>query len=227
MVELQATNDKKDRVEAGPLVEVSQVITLVLIAEWAVLPFFGKSFLIGLIPVCAAFIIMIRSHRIRRESPRDLGWRLDNLGQALALLVPLMAAALLLLIAIGWFNESLRLGRVRLGWPAIETLFWLFVWGLIQEYPLQGFINRRIQMVYGPGPRSVLVVALIFAMLHLPNLWLTVATFFGGVLWSAVYQRVPNLFAAALSHSLMSVALVSTVPYSALHGLRVGYNYFR
>ena len=218
---------EKKYVAANPLLEVSLVITLVLIAEWAVLPFFDKSFLVGLIPVCAAFIIMIRSHRVRHESLRDLGWRVDNLGQALALLMPPMVVALLLLIAMGLFYDSLRLGSIRLGWPAIETLFWLFVWGLIQEYPLQGFINRRIQMMCGRGPHSVLAVALIFAMLHLPNLWLTLATFFGGVLWSAVYQRAPNLIAIALSHSLMTVALLMTVPYQALHGLRVGYNYFR
>ena len=227
MENLNPTTREDEHVAASPLLEVTLVIILVLIAEWAILPFFGKSFLIGLIPVCAAFIVMLYSHRVRRESPRDLGWRIDNLGQALALLVPLMAVALLMLIAIGWFYGSLRLGSIRLGWPAIETLFWLFVWGLMQEYPLQGFINRRIQMVCGPGPRSVLAVALIFAMLHLPNLWLTVATFFGGLLWSAVYQRVPNLIAAALSHSLMTVALVTTLPYQVLHGMRVGYNYFR
>jgi membrane protease YdiL (CAAX protease family) len=60
----------------------------------------------------------------------------------------------------------------------------------------------------------------------LPNPWLMTATFFGGLMWSYVYQREPNLWALALSHAVMTAILVITVPYGALHGLRVGYNYF-
>ncbi len=70
-------------------------------------------------------------------------------------------------------------------------------------------------------------MASIFGLLHLPNLLLTLATFIVGLFWAAVYQRASNLFALALSHSMMSVVLVSTVPASALHGMRVGFNYYR
>ncbi|PYS78750.1 MAG: hypothetical protein DMF66_05195, partial [Acidobacteria bacterium] len=76
------------------------------------------------------------------------------------------------------------------------------------------------------GWASVLLVALIFAALHLPNPWLTVVTFAGGLLWAYVYQRAPNLLAVGISHSLMTWALVSSIPPSALHNLRVGFKYF-
>jgi membrane protease YdiL (CAAX protease family) len=81
-------------------------------------------------------------------------------------------------------------------------------------------------MLWGAGARSTLFVASVFALLHLPNPWLTVATFCGGLLWAWAYQREPNLLAAAFSHSVMTVVLVTTVPYSALGGMRVGYGYF-
>lgn len=211
---------------AGPLSEISVVVFCVLVAEWAVLPLFGRSYLAGLVPVGAAFAFMLISHRARRESPRDLGWRIDNLWPALALLLPPMIAATLLLALAGWLLGSLRVGDIRLGPPSALTYFWLFVWGLVQQYPLQGFINRRAQMVWGRGARSTLFVASVFALLHLPNPWLMAATFCGGLLWAWQYQRAPNLLAAAFSHSLMTVVLVTTVPYSSLGGMRVGYGYF-
>ena len=198
----------------------------VLVAEWAVLPLFGRNYFAGLVPVGAAFALMLLSHRACRESPRDVGWRLDNLRRALGLLAAPMLAATLFLALVGWLFGSLRIGGLRPGWPLIVTYFWLFLWGLLQEYPLQGFINRRAQMVWGRGAGSILFVACVFALLHLPNPWLMLATFCGGLLWAWQYQRAPNLFAAAFSHSLMTVALVTTVPYSALGGMRVGYGYF-
>ncbi|MCA1630821.1 MAG: CPBP family intramembrane metalloprotease, partial [Acidobacteria bacterium] len=93
-------------------------------------------------------------------------------------------------------------------------------------YVLQAFINRRAQEIFGAGWRSVLLVALLFGLLHLPNPWLSAATFLGGLVWAHSYQRAPNLFALALSHAVMTWVLVSTIPSDALHGLRVGYKYF-
>jgi membrane protease YdiL (CAAX protease family) len=51
-------------------------------------------------------------------------------------------------------------------------------------------------------------------------------TFVGGVVWAFVYQRAPNLFALAVSHSVMTWVLVSTLPMQALNHLRIGFKYF-
>lgn len=211
----------------GALWEISFVLICLLIAEWAILPFFGRNMLVGAIPVGLAFALMFFSHYARGETAPELGWRVDNLPQAMCLLIPPMLLTGALLIAVGWVGGSLNLGRSRAGVSFLWTLMWLFIWGLIQQYGLQAFINRRAQIIWGKGYRSILVVASIFGLLHLPNLWLALATFAGGLLWATVYQRVPNLYALAFSHSLMTVVLVSTLPASALHGLRVGFNYFR
>jgi membrane protease YdiL (CAAX protease family) len=211
---------------ADPLTEIGFVVLCVLVAEWAVLPLFGRNYFVGLVPVGAAFALMLLSHRACRESVREVGWRVDNLGRALKLLLTPMLAAGLLLLLVGWVCGSLRLGGIRWGGALASTYFWMFLWGLVQQYPLQGFINRRAQMLWGRGARSTVFVAAVFGLLHLPNPWLTLATFCGGLLWAWAYQRAPNLIALALSHSLMTVILVTTVPYSSLGGMRVGYGYF-
>ncbi|MCA1558472.1 MAG: CPBP family intramembrane metalloprotease [Acidobacteria bacterium] len=176
--------------------------------------------------VILAFSFIILSHRIRHESARELGWRTDNFLEAVRLLILPMLAAALVMAAIGWF-----LGSLRFAMPEKRSgLLWLpfagVAWGLVQQYVLQAFFNRRAQMVWGRGPLSILVVAFIFALIHLPNLWLAVATFAGGIIWAAVYQRAPNLLALGLSHGVMTWVLISTVPQSALQSLRVGFKYF-
>src|SRR5918998_1986021 len=148
---------------AAPLTEISFVVFCVLVAEWAVLPLFGRDYLVGLIPVGAAFALMLLSHRACRESAREVGWRVDNLGRALALLLPPMVAAALLLALVGWLAGSLRLGGDRPTRALASTYFWLFLWGLLQQYPLQGFINRRAQTGWGNGPRTTVFVASGFA----------------------------------------------------------------
>lgn len=206
--------------------EIVSVVASVVVAEWVVLAVAGDSQLLLLVPVAAVLAFMFASHGLRGESAREVGWRLDNFGEAARLLLLLLGPPSALLLAFGWLSGNLGLlrwqgGQSILGAPALGVL-----WGLLQQYALQGFINRRAQMVWGRGWKSVLVVALVFAALHLPNPSLTLATFAGGLLWAYAYQRAPNLLALGLSHGVMTWVLVASVPPSALNNLRVGFKYF-
>lgn len=202
--------------------EIASVISSFLIAEWMVMPFAGNNKLVAAVPVGLAFTLMLLSHRARRESAREIGWRFDNFVSAARLLILPMIAVAIVLVGIGLMMKSLRFDRQQV----LEWAVWLPLWGLMQQYVLQGFINRRAQILYGRGSKSVLLVALIFALLHLPNPWLSVATFAGGLVWAYVYQRAPNLLALALSHALMSMLLALSLPPATINSLRVGIKYF-
>ena len=207
--------------------EMISVVSSIFIAEWMLVAAAGLTKTIVVIPVGLAVAVMLYSHRLRGESGRDLGFRFDNFLRALVYLILPMAAALAILIAVGWRLEA-RLDFLR--WHSDRNLALQLVlgtiWGLVQQYALQGFLNRRAMLVLGPGWPSILVVAAIFGCLHLPNLWLAALTFAGGLVWATVYQKAPNLFALALSHSLMTWLIVSTLPMSALNHLRIGFKYF-
>jgi membrane protease YdiL (CAAX protease family) len=202
--------------------EIASVTSSFLIVAWLILPFADGSKLAGALPVCLAFGLIFLSHRLRQETGREIGWRLDNFLAAARLLILPMAAAASLIILIGWLGQSPHLSFAQL-W---KRALWLPAWGLMQEYVMQGYINRRAQIIWGKGWRSILLVALLFAIFHLPNPWLTFATFAGGLLWAAVYQRVPNIPALGLSHGIMALLLVSELPAHTLRGLRVGIKYF-
>lgn len=216
--------ESEDRALA--LWEIVSVVASVLVAEWVVFALAGDSAWALLVPVATVIVFMLLSHRVRGETAREVGWRLDNFWKAARLLAVPMVVCGALLVAVGLYTSNLDFvrwegGQSLLGVPVLSLL-----WGPLQQYALQGFINRRAQVVWGRGWRSVLLVALVFALLHLPNPWLTFATFAGGLLWAYVYQRAPNLLALGLSHALMTWVLISSVPPSALHNLRVGFKYF-
>lgn len=206
--------------------EIVSVITSGLLGEWVIFSIGRGNQLALAVLVLMVLLYMFLSHRLRKESARDLGLRFDNfLAAARLLALPMFIVSGIAILA-GYLNGTLSLARWRggqsiLGMPALGIL-----WALLQQYALQAFINRRAQLVWGRGLRSVLFVALMFGALHLPNPWLSLATFGAGMLWAAVYQRAPNLVALALSHGLLTWVLVSTVPPSFLGGLRVGFKYF-
>ena len=204
-----------------PLWEIASVTTSGLIAEWVVLAFVGRNKLVMAIPIALAFAFMLYSHRERAETLRDLGFRTDNFLSSCRLLLLPTALAVFLIIAFGWFSSH---GHFATPWR------WRFaalpLWALFQQYVLNGFVNRRAQMALGAGRTSIAVVAIAFSVLHLPSPVLALITLVAGAIWAYVYQRAPNLYALAISHTIASLTLALTVSPHWLNGLRVGFKYF-
>ncbi len=202
--------------------EIISVFVSCLIAEWVFLSFLRAQRWLLTVPVAVALAYMFVSHAAYKESPRDVGFRLDNLKPALRLLFWPTLVAVILIVAIGWYLT----GPPALGRLLRPRLLLVPIWALLQQYALQGFINSRAQVALGKGSASIALVAILFGVLHLPNPILSGLTFVGGLIWATAYQREANLFALAASHTVTSLTLAMAMPLNVINGLRVGFKYF-
>src|SRR4051812_16226494 len=100
----------------------------------------------------------------------------------------------------------------------------LVVWGAGQQWILQTIFLREAQRVTSRRI-GIIVAAVLFAALHLPNPFLTAMTLAGALGWCAIYDRYPTIVPLALSHAIVTLAILSTFDDAITGRLRIGLAY--
>ncbi len=153
-----------------------------------------------------------------RVSAADAGLTLRHFGDAWkALWLPTLIGALVL-FSIGAACHSIDI--TPRFWKRLNPLN-----GLLQQMAIQLFFHRQLMPWYGSGRKTAAILALFFAILHIPNPALTLGTLFGMYFWARAYQKAPNLYALAISHAFLSSVLMHTMPKAFLPSVSVGWRF--
>jgi membrane protease YdiL (CAAX protease family) len=226
--QVEAEMSARLSLRAVTLLEVASVVSTALITAWVIVPLrIGNRWLESL-PGLLALLLMINSHRLRGETPGQMGFTLRHFWRACWLLLLPMIITALIVALIG-----AALGSLHFNSYFAPSLVGRAAWGLIQQYVLQAFIYRRMRSALvieseaetqraRQTRRAIILTALLFAIVHAPNLPLMTLTFVSALLWTWVYERAPNLFALALSHGLLSAVTAMSLPDWMLRGMVVG-----
>jgi hypothetical protein len=166
----------------------------------------------------------IATHLPRREGARRLGFGWKEFRQASPVVLPWAAAISAVLLAAGALAGTVR--NVPAG-QASWGLGVYLVWGLFQQYLLNGFLANRLAE-YAGAPESRLVplaAATLFSLAHLPNWFLMAVTFLGGYISVRVYLRYRSLYVLGVAHGVVASVLFLVVPDSIGGHFLVGPRY--
>lgn len=102
----------------------------------------------------------------------------------------------------------------------------LFPWGAAQQWMLQTVVLREVRRRLPPRA-AIGAAAVLFALVHAPNVFLMLMTGIGALGWCAIYSRYPNFLPLAVSHALATLALLYAFDDDITGRLRIGESYLR
>jgi membrane protease YdiL (CAAX protease family) len=135
-----------------------------------------------------------------------------------------LAVTLVMVLAV--LGAGAALGTLHDRRDFLGSLAPLVLWGGAQQWVLQTVVLREAQRATSPR-RGILVAALLFGAIHLPNPFLAPVTAAAALVWCRLYDRYGNIIPLALSHGLGTLALRYAFDDAITGRLRIGASYLR
>ena len=195
------------------LAELTIGFSVILVVLW--LPT-REQLIFGPIALLAPLILVV----LQRPTLTELGlhWRafVSSLWILPAAAVA-AAAGILLARAAGTFHELYKADLAHVGGYVLWTIY--------QQFLLQDYFMPRLTRVL-KADTAIAFAAVLFAMAHLPNVVLTVATLVWGALSCVLFRRYRSLVVLGITQGLLGLCFAVCVPDAYLHHMRVGLGYW-
>jgi membrane protease YdiL (CAAX protease family) len=98
------------------------------------------------------------------------------------------------------------------------------LWTLYQQFLLQDYFMPRLNRMLS-SDTAIALAASLFAIAHLPNIPLAIATLVWGAASCELFRRYRSLYVLGLAQGLLGLCFAVCVPDSMLHHMRVGLGY--
>ena len=197
------------------LIEIAVAYALIEAAEWT------DQWTKLILSLIAAAWIVICVFR-RRPSVRELGLDLPSAHGFLTTITWSAVLAGIVLIG-GWLAGTWDPRHPT--WPPLQNPDLYAIWALLQQFMLQIFFYLRLESILRSSGRAVLATAALFAIAHIPNPFLMLATLAGGLFFCEFYRRYRNLYPVAVAHALLGFALAESLSMVLMRHMRVGIGY--
>jgi membrane protease YdiL (CAAX protease family) len=100
------------------------------------------------------------------------------------------------------------------------------LWTLYQQFLLQDYFMPRLSRIF-TSDTAIMLAGTLFALAHLPNVPLTIATLLWGVVSCALFRRYRSLYIFGLVQGLLGLCFAVCVPDAMHHHMRVGLGYIQ
>lgn len=197
------------------LLEIAIAYALIEAAEWTD---HWTKLILSLIAAAWIVVCVFR----RRPSVRELGLDLPS-GRGLLTTIAWSAVLAGIVLVGGWLAGTWDPRHPT--WPPLQNPDLYAIWALLQQFMLQIFFYLRLESILRSSGRAVLATAALFAVAHIPNPFLMVATLAGGLFFCEFYRRYRNLYPVAIAHAVLGFALAESLSMVLMRHMRVGIGY--
>jgi hypothetical protein len=167
---------------------------------------------------------MVGSALVRRDTPKTLGWRADNLWAATRKAVPFFVIASLAVCGAGLFMGMLQ--RLPAHWIEPRRFTGYLAFCLLQQVALNSFLTNRLLGYFEKTWRAALLAGVLFSALHWPNPVLVPLTLVGGAAMSWLFARERNILPLVFGQAVLGALVWWAFPLAWHHSMRVGPGYW-
>jgi hypothetical protein len=163
---------------------------------------------------------LVASFLLRRDTPKTMGWRADNLWPATKRAAWFFGVSSLLICFAGLFLGMLHRLPTHLLEPKRFGGYLAFC--LLQQVGLNSFLMNRLLAAFEQTVPAALIAGSIFGALHWPNPVLVPLTFVGGTAMTWLFAKERNILPLALGQAVLGALVWWAFPLAWHHSMRVG-----
>lgn len=98
------------------------------------------------------------------------------------------------------------------------------LWTFYQQFLLQDYFMPRLTRILTSNT-AIVIAAALFAVAHLPNLSLTLATLVWGAVSCLLFRRYRSLYVLGIAQGILGLCFAVCIPDAMHHHMRVGLGY--
>jgi membrane protease YdiL (CAAX protease family) len=148
------------------------------------------------------------------------GFRRDNFGKVLQIVLPFGAISIASFFLLGYYLDT-----INLTWHIIPIMILYPIWGTIQQFLLMALVAGNLQDLKRerlPDAVIIFAAALLFGIVHYPYYWLILGTFVLALFYGYVYLKTRNVIIMGIFHGWLGGLFYYTVvgrdPFAEVFG---------